>query len=134
MEVPDAEIDDHGVAKPPSSQFLPEQRRGLAIILVGVLILLLAGLPWRFFLQPALTVSRLPEHQLDFRVDLNQATWAELIQLPGIGPSLAERILSDRESHGPFRSPSNLGRVRGIGPQILERLLPFVETSTPPPS
>ena len=132
MEMPDAEMEERSVAKPPASRLLREQHRGLAIILGGLSILLLASLPWRFFVRPALTVKRLPEHRLDFQIDLNQATWAELIQLPGIGPNLAERILVDRETNGLFAKPTDLARVRGIGPQILGRVLPFLDASTPP--
>ncbi|GAA3056977.1 MULTISPECIES: ComEA family DNA-binding protein [Actinomycetes] len=53
-------------------------------------------------------------------VDLNTAEAAELEQLPGIGPALAERILEHRARHGPFGSLEELAAVRGIGPAILE--------------
>lgn len=121
-----------GGSAPPTDHLLPEQRRGLAIILAGALIVLLAALPFRFFLHPALTVTRLPEHQLEFQIDLNQATWAELVQLPGIGPALADRILEDRQRNGDFARRSDLGRIRGIGPQILERVLPFLSVRGDP--
>ena len=133
MNMSENEFEEHIEARPPTNAFLPAQRRGLAIILVGILILLLSTLTWRLLLRPSLRVSRLAEHQLDFRVDLNQASWAELTQLPGIGPNLADRIIEDRKVHGPYASPRELRRVRGIGPQILERLLPHVE-STPQPT
>ena len=51
----------------------------------------------------------------DGRLDLNRATAAELEELPGVGPVLAERILAHREEHGPFTEPVELRGVRGIG-------------------
>jgi competence protein ComEA len=78
---------------------------------------------------------------LDYRVDLNRAGRAELLQLPGIGPTLAERIERYRLAHGGFRSIEELRRVSGIGPARLERLRPWVylgreseEESEPPTS
>lgn len=48
-------------------------------------------------------------------VDLNAADQATLETLPGIGPSLAARILAWREEHGRFTSVEDLLDVSGIG-------------------
>ena len=48
-------------------------------------------------------------------VSLNSATQAELETLPGIGPTLAEAIITERERRGGFRSVNELRDVRGIG-------------------
>lgn len=53
---------------------------------------------------------------------INQATQEELEQLPGIGPTLAARILEWREAEGPFADLNALDAVPGIGPTMLERL------------
>ena len=55
-------------------------------------------------------------------VDLNHATRSQLIDLPGIGPALAERIIRSREKDGPFGSVADLERISGIGPAKLARL------------
>lgn len=60
------------------------------------------------------------------RLDINRAGVAELQQLPGIGRSLARRIVAHREAGGPFASPEELLRVPGIGPKRLDRLRPWV--------
>jgi competence ComEA-like helix-hairpin-helix protein len=62
----------------------------------------------------------------DMRIDPNTATAAELTVLPSIGPTLAERIVADREANGPFRSIEDLQRVRGVGPRTVERIREFL--------
>ncbi|OFW56104.1 MAG: hypothetical protein A2133_06775 [Actinobacteria bacterium RBG_16_64_13] len=59
-------------------------------------------------------------------VSLNSSTLEELDALPGIGPSLAQQIISYRESQGPFTSVDQLTDVPGIGPAKLEQLRPLV--------
>ena len=53
---------------------------------------------------------------------INQATQAELEALPGIGPTLAARILAWRTTNGPFTNLESLDSVPGIGPSLLEKL------------
>ena len=55
------------------------------------------------------TASSLPT-----RININTAPANELETLPGIGKSLAERIIEQREKFGPFRRPEHLIIVRGI--------------------
>jgi competence protein ComEA len=59
------------------------------------------------------------------RIDVNQATAGELQRLPGIGPTLAQRIVEARAKQA-FRSVEDLRRVRGIGAKTLERLRPNI--------
>jgi len=56
------------------------------------------------------------------KVDLNRASAEELQALPGIGPSLADRIIASRREAGAFRKPEDLLRVQGIGPVVLEQV------------
>jgi competence protein ComEA len=64
-------------------------------------------------------------------IDLNAADRAELEQLPGVGPSLAEAILSHRREAGPFRSVDELGGVHGVGDKTLAKLRPLLTVSEP---
>jgi competence protein ComEA len=59
-------------------------------------------------------------------VDLNTATAEQLDALPGVGPTTADAIVRDRETHGAFRSVDDLARVRGIGPAKLAQLRDLV--------
>ena len=55
-------------------------------------------------------------------VDANTATRAELDAITGIGPSLAERIVAERQN-APFRSLADLqSRVRGVGEANLRKM------------
>ncbi len=65
------------------------------------------------------------------RVDLNRAQAADLELLPGIGPSLARRIVDDRAAHGAFASLDALLRVRGVGPHTLARLRGLLVVGAP---
>lgn len=64
--------------------------------------------------------------EIHFRVDINQATWPELAQLPRIGETLARRIVALRQSAGPYQSLQDLRRVRGIGPKTIEQVEPYL--------
>jgi competence ComEA-like helix-hairpin-helix protein len=59
-------------------------------------------------------------------VALNGASAAELDCLKGVGPALAERIVADRTSRGPYGRVEDLDRVPGVGPRLVERLRPQV--------
>ncbi|NLJ60059.1 MAG: ComEA family DNA-binding protein [Firmicutes bacterium] len=49
------------------------------------------------------------------KVNINTATASQLQELPGIGQTLAERILEFRTANGRFERPEDLMRVSGIG-------------------
>ncbi|MWA04430.1 ComEA family DNA-binding protein [Actinomadura sp. LD22] len=59
-------------------------------------------------------------------VDLNTATAAQLDQLPGVGPVLAQRIVDYRTQHGGFHSVDQLQDVDGIGARRFADLKPMV--------
>jgi competence protein ComEA len=60
------------------------------------------------------------------KVNLNNATLAQLDTLPGVGQVLAQRILDWRTSHGGFRSVADLRQVDGIGDSRYEQLKDLV--------
>ena len=68
-----------------------------------------------------------PLADITFQVDVNRAEWPELALLPGVGESLARRIVDARERNGLFASHEDLRRVKGIGPRTLDRLRPYLQ-------
>lgn len=61
------------------------------------------------------------------RVDVNHANAAALQTLPGIGPTLAQRIITHRKAYGPFADTRGLLGVDGIGPKRFDKIEPWVE-------
>lgn len=60
------------------------------------------------------------------RLNINSATLEELVDLPGVGKALAERILEYRDEHGSFATVDDLLAVRGIGPNLLQEFAHLV--------
>ncbi len=60
------------------------------------------------------------------KVNLNAATALDLDALPRIGPAMAARIVSWRETNGPFSAVDDLLQVTGIGDKTLEGLRDLV--------
>jgi competence ComEA-like helix-hairpin-helix protein len=54
------------------------------------------------------------------------ASRVELLQLPGVGDHLAERIEKYREEQGPFRRVDDLQGIHGVGPATVDRLRDWV--------
>lgn len=70
-------------------------------------------------------------------LDVNRARVDELSALPGIGPTIAQRIVAYREEHGPFQRVEDLRRVPGVGPKTWEKLSRYVcvvETASATPA
>lgn len=61
-------------------------------------------------------------------IDLNAASEAELRQLPGVGPTLAARIVAARREKR-FASLDDLRRVKGIGAKTLEKIRPHARVA-----
>jgi len=66
-------------------------------------------------------------------LNINTADAASLEQLPGIGQALSERIISHRETYGPFRRPEHLLIVRGMSEGKYRAIEHLVETGSKSP-
>ncbi|MBX9770770.1 MAG: helix-hairpin-helix domain-containing protein [Candidatus Obscuribacterales bacterium] len=104
----------------------PDQQRGLIWILSGLFTVLLVGVVRDSWTRDRANFDQIPAHTIDFQLDLNEATRYELVQLPGVGPKLAESIIDFRNTHGRFRSLDDLDQVKGIGSTTLAQLRPYL--------
>jgi len=62
-----------------------------------------------------LYIPKVGEEQEPQKVDINRAEVWLLKSLPGIGETLAQRIIDYRQQNGPFRNTNELLKVAGIG-------------------
>ena len=69
-----------------------------------------------------------PSKTIHFSLDINSAPPSELSLLPGIGTTMADRIIETRKKHGPFTSIDDIVSVPGIGNITLQEIRPFVQT------
>jgi competence protein ComEA len=122
MDVPAPRSESVPPSTPPS-RGAAMQRAVAALVASAVLWIVVQSA-----LQGSLAVRRgvEPGQAPAARLDLNQATLAELHLLPGVGPQLAKRIDAYRTLYGPFPHVEELRKVPGIGPQLLERIRPHV--------
>jgi competence ComEA-like helix-hairpin-helix protein len=72
-----------------------------------------ATLPQRTASEPQATFEA-TDTENDLRININTASAHDLEKLPGVGDTIAERILAHRAQYGPFRRPEHLMMVRGI--------------------
>jgi competence ComEA-like helix-hairpin-helix protein len=55
------------------------------------------------------------------RVNINDASKAELMKLDGVSAGVAQKIIAYREAHGPFKRAHDLGKVGGVAKDVLEK-------------
>lgn len=78
--------------------------------------------------------SRSPEESLplmQYPIDINTASQAELESLPDIGPAIAADIISYREQNGAFNSIEEIENVPGIGPKTFESIKELITVGQP---
>lgn len=124
-------------APPPASAVFRSSRSAQAV-LGAFLLCVLALVAYRTYF-PRLHAARPTEDAAPVGtpkpIDLNTADHAELAQLPGVGPTMADAILAHRSSVGRFDTVDDLNAVKGVGDKTLAKLRPLLTVSgeIPPP-
>ena len=59
-------------------------------------------------------------------ININNATIDDLQNIPGIGKSKAEKIISYRNENGPFKSIEDIKKVSGIGDSMYEKIKEYI--------
>lgn len=60
-------------------------------------------------------------NSVEGQININTASAAELEMLPGIGPSIAQRIVDYRKDH-PFAQRNHIMRVKGVGQKTFAKI------------
>ncbi len=73
--------------------------------------------------------GRAARKELTGKLNLNTATEEQLMLLPTVGASKAERIVAWRKKNGGFKRVADLRRVKGFGYKTMKRLEPFLDVT-----
>lgn len=66
--------------------------------------------------------ENMPAYEGGSGININTASLEELCSLPGIGETIAGRIISHREAYGPYPHPEAIMEVHGIGEKMYEEI------------
>ena len=72
-----------------------------------------------------------PARDSDGRININLASRNELMDLPGIGPTLSDRIVDYRTANGPFSKIEDIRNVSGIGEKRFETIKDKITVGIP---
>lgn len=92
----------------------------MKLVTKGLLVVLVLVLCGSHFVSAQATTEQ--KESGKSLVNINTAAQADLERLPGIGPSLAKKIMDFRQKNGNFKAPSDLMAVQGIGEKKFEQL------------
>ena len=82
--------------------------------------------------RPRLAPSPAPAPVDPRPLDINRATVEQIARLPGVGPSLARRIVDERDRIGRFDSPDGLRGILGLGRKKVTALREYVTVGEEP--
>ncbi len=96
----------------------------MTIIVLSCILMVYGGR--RYFGIRVVDADDVRPRQLAYRVDVNQCEIAELAALPGIGPTLARRIVEARKKRGGFDHAEQLLEINGIGEKTINEIKPYL--------
>lgn len=103
----------------------------LCLILAVCAAVYVNRLPRKMTAEPVCFIDRPLNTAAPEPVDINSADADALKQLPGIGDTLAERIIAYREKNGFFAGTEELLLVDGIGEGKLEDIRDYISCQNP---
>ncbi len=77
--------------------------------------------------DPTAAAKKSAHKDLSGKINLNTATEDQLMLLPTVGPSKAERVVAWRKKNGGFKRTEDLRHVKGFGYKTWKRLAPFLD-------
>ena len=97
------------------------------LVLLTVLFVLLSVLCFAMQKNTITEVRHTEAKAVQYFIDINIADAEEFSTLPGIGPSLANRIIEYRNKNGDFKSINELAKVSGIGKSTIEKIKDYIK-------
>jgi len=107
--------------------FLTKQERQVLICIAAVL---LGGVSVQYLAKKWTPLYRLISHidsgKIYYKVDINRATYDELLRIPYIGDKTAQEIIRRREEKGRFKDFEELLTVKGIKEKNFQKFSPYL--------
>lgn len=112
---------------PPGPRMDRRFRQAFAVLSIAAVLMVSCEYVWNRSVRPANALAP-PVAATTLRIDVNHADADTLNLLPGVGATLAQRIIDARQRGGPFHNVAEMsGRVSGIGAKTAKRMEPYVE-------
>jgi competence ComEA-like helix-hairpin-helix protein len=101
----------------------PQERKFVCL----VMIVFIMGAFVQLLLRRDIAPVRWARAVRHFRININTARADQLQMLPGVGASIARRILDFRRENGPFKTLEGLQDVAGLTKKRFERIRELIE-------
>ena len=101
----------------------PQERKFICLIM----IVFIMGAAVQLLLRRDIAPVRWARSVRQFKININTAREDQLQMLPGIGATLAVRILDYRRDHGPFKSLDDLKNVKGVTTKRFDHIKDLIE-------
>jgi comEA protein len=101
----------------------PQERKFIAM----VMIVFIAGAAVQLLFKRDIAPVRWAKSVRHFKININTARADQLQMLPGIGASLAARIIDYRKQNGAFKSLEDLQDVDGLTAKRFEKIKELIE-------
>lgn len=111
-------------------RFSVSEKRLIFISFVGLIFLLGFALE-KSYKKDSIVDQVTQRKTIEFPIDINVASYEDLLEIPGIGPAKARAIIQFREQNGSFKTIEDLTKVSGIGKATAQRIASFVKLEGP---
>ncbi len=91
------------------------------------MIVFIMGASVQLLLRRDIAPVRWAKSARNFKININTARADQFQMLPGVGATLAQRILDYRKNNGPFKALEDLKSVRGLTAKRFGRIKELIE-------
>jgi comEA protein len=95
-------------------------------ILVSILAAAVAGIAINIIFSYNKKIQEGPKQSTSLLININTASAEDLDRLPGVGKTIAARIIECREKNGVFKSAEGLLKVKGITNSKFEKMKKYI--------